>query len=134
MNFIIDLQVYPFDIMFSVCETDEAFKKNYKSASGKEPDESMLNVERDVKGRTYMNEDHALLIRIFEKGDTPKSRGVVSHEIFHAIQMIMQRIGMMELCFANCEAYAYAIQYVTELYYANIAMQKKVNKKQTRKK
>lgn len=127
MNFIVPLVVYPYDIWFSVGESDKKFI-NYLGE--RIQDEYLVDLKEDaisvmrptLRGRTF----HHLvggqtIIRLPKVPVTSLERGVVSHEIFHAVDYILRRINM-PLTDSSCEAWAYLIGYVTEQFYLGIGV------------
>lgn len=117
-NFIVPLVIYPYDVMFSVGQTNKEFKKSVKAILRKEfyndlVDDVICNMHESLQGRTW----HHLIggqtiIRVPEKWE----QGTLAHEIFHAVDYIFRRIRM-PLCDESCEAYAYLIGYLTEEFY-----------------
>lgn len=126
MNFIIGLHIYPYDIMFSVGQSDKGFLKSLKAALPKEymvdvMNDDIVHLPKECRGRTF----HHLIggqtiIRLPGKPDTPEQFGTVSHEIFHAVDFIFRRIGL-QLTAESDEAYAYLIGYVAEQFYKEIS-------------
>ncbi len=119
MNFIIDLTIYPYDIWFSIGESDANF---IKALSERLPDEHLSDLKEDnicfmspeCRGRTYHHLIGAqTVIRLKKKPQTAQEFGTLAHEIFHAVDFITRRIGL-RLMDGSDEAYAYLIGYVTE--------------------
>ena len=119
MNFIVDLVIYPYDIWFSMGESDGVFTR---TISERLPDEHFEDLKEDIicslpaecRGRTY----HHLIggqtiIRLPKKPKTAQEFGTMAHEIFHAVDFITRRIGL-RLTPNSDEAFAYLIGYVTE--------------------
>jgi len=124
VNFIVPLVIYPFDVMFSVGESDNKLRKTLKKRLVKEAFESAysddfllgFNPDSIEAGQTlFINGHRQTIIRL---GENP-SHGVVGHEIFHAVSMILKYLKM-PLCSENDEAYAYLIGYLTDRFYSNI--------------
>lgn len=131
MNFIIKLEVYPFEIMFSLGDSDKKLKNILRKKLTKEAfayaykDDFLLgfNKNSEQAGHTlFLGKHSQTIVRLGKK----PSRGVVAHEIFHAIMMIMNNLKM-PLCFKNDEAYAYLIGYVTDKFYEKIKCRRKKN-------
>lgn len=119
MNFIVPLIVYPFDIMFSIGDTDKQLRKVLKKRLPKEEfdmcveDECLLKFGGMDKGRTVMLiTGGQTIVRL---GKQP-SYAVVAHEIFHCVEFLFRRLNM-PLTLDNDEAYAYLIGYITEMFY-----------------
>lgn len=124
MNFIIPLVIYPFDMMFSLGQTDKQLRKTLEKVLHKDAFEvaysdeflSGLNPETTKAGKTLFINGHRQTIIIL--GKHPEN-GVVAHEIFHAVEMIMRYLKM-PLTTENDEAYAYLIGYITDEFYKHI--------------
>lgn len=124
MNFIVPLVIYPFDIMFSLGETDKQLRKSLRKTLHKDAFDTAynddflceLNPESTKAGKTLFITGHRQTIVIL--GRCP-GNGVVAHEIFHAVEMIMRYLKM-PLSTENDEAYAYLIGYVTDEFYRNM--------------
>ena len=113
-NFIIPLGTYPFDVMVSIDEADDQLKKLLKK----------LNVPQDyidgiqpmvesVRGRHILLENNQTIIRLKIAGrDKYEVIGNISHEVFHAVTVLFDRIGMRFCLESSDEAYAYAVQYL----------------------
>lgn len=124
MNFIVPLVIYPYDIMFSVGQSDRRFLFDCKERMQDEYYNDLASDDISIsttmrQGRTF----HHLIggqtiIRLPHKPKTASDRGTVSHEIFHAVDFIFRRINL-PLTFESHEAYAYAIGYITEQFYSN---------------
>lgn len=119
LNFIIPLIVYPFDVMVSISESDESLFAKLKK-KGVDITDTNLHVYSDTqRGRTIMFKGNQTLIRMYELRNTPEWYGHLSHEIFHAVEFIMERIGM-KLTVDSDEAYAYLIDYITKEIYKQL--------------
>ncbi len=114
-NFIIPLHIYPFDVMVSIGETDaELFPKLKKH--GVDLDDKVLIHSDTMRGRCIMFAGNQTLIRMYRPVKTPQDYGNLQHEIFHAVEFIMDKIGQ-SLCRKSDESYAYLIGYITtEIY------------------
>jgi hypothetical protein len=125
--FIVNLVVYPFDIMFSIDETDEVlFKRLKKYKNTQKECESRLTMSNTVKGRTVMLQSNQTIIRLRKQRLEHSTYGTLSHEIFHAITFILDKIGMTFNIDYNDEGYAYLIEYVTKEAYKNIKENKRL--------
>lgn len=124
-NFIIPLVIYPYDVMFSVGETDKQFKKSVKKRLRKEfyadlVDDEICSFTESHRGRTWHNLiGGQTIIRLPKHPNNCEEFGTLSHEIFHAVVYIMERIGM-KLSGSSDEAYAYLIGYITEQFWLNV--------------
>lgn len=126
VNFIVTMAVYPFDIMFSINETDKDFKKSLEGKLHKEDfdqfmsDGDMPHMENCTPGkaRTIRLAGGQTLVRINHFELNAQMQGVLAHEIFHCIEFLFRRIEIKLTKFSD-EAYAYAIGYLTEEFYKN---------------
>ncbi len=125
LNFIVDLKVYPFDIMFSFGQTDTQFKKALTDRCDvpeHEFEDRLFCFDKHPTktGRTVMLDiSHATVIRLNHIPSTPFEFSQLQHEIFHGITFILYTIGM-PFTRDSEEGYAYLIQYVTEQVYNHI--------------
>lgn len=121
MNFIVPLVIYPFDIMFSIGETNKQFKRSLKENLPKDAykccveDAWLFDFEGRDNGKSMILSSGQTICRL---GKTP-SKGTTAHEIFHCVEFILRKL-QMKLCPENDEAYAYLIGYVTEQFYLGI--------------
>lgn len=111
LNFIIPLVVYPFDVMVSLGESDKDVSKRLTHFVGNF-ESSDIEHNYSQRGRTIIYSGNQTLIRMYKLKDTPEWHGQLAHEIFHAVEFIMERIGM-KLTFDSDEAYAYLIGHIT---------------------
>lgn len=113
LNFIIPLVVYPYDIMVSIGETDKQLEKELLK----------FGISWDNKfkcsgaGRTVMTDNNQTIVRLGWWPESNKDLGTLQHEIFHAVSLIFDEIGMPLMVCTSCEAYAYLIGYLTEQIY-----------------
>lgn len=114
-NFIIPLVVYPFQVMVSIGEPDDVLKKKLIS-HGVDMSQIILTHSETQRGRCIIFGGNQTLIRMYKPVKTAEDYGSLQHEIFHATEFILERIGMT-LCKKSDEAYAYLIGYLTtEIY------------------
>ncbi len=115
LNFVIPYVIYPFDVMVSIGEDDEVLKKKLIK-HGANVNNTDLSHHHTQRGRCIMFEDHQTLIRLYQFPKTPTQFGHLQHEIFHAVEFVMDRMNM-PLTKESDEAYAYLIGYLTtEIY------------------
>lgn len=111
--------------MFSVGESDKKFIKSVKKLVLKkhlpvESEDNICHLEDECRGRTFHHTEAGYtIIRFKKKPTTCEEFGTVSHEIFHAVDFIFQRIGV-SLCLQSGESYAYLIGYITEQFYSKL--------------
>jgi hypothetical protein len=110
--------------MFSLGESKKQLRKTLKERLHEDAfkiayDDDFLDAfdpNSKQAGQTLFIKGHRqTIIRLCK---TP-SRGVVAHEIFHAVEMIM-RFLRMPLTPENDEAYAYMIGYITDKFYEQV--------------
>lgn len=128
MNFIIPLEIYPFDLMFSLGQSDEKFKKSLSEHIQKEymptNDAFIMSFEDGCRGKTFHHiTSKYTIIRLPNKPKTRVEFGTLSHEIFHAVDMIFRTIGIT-LSEDSDEAYAYIIGYITEKFWEKLLLKK----------
>lgn len=126
INFLVSLEVYPFDIMVSMGQTDTQLRQSlnkyrWPDNSIKEIEEDVMGMSNTVQGRTMMLSCNRTILRMAEIPFSTRDYGYLSHEIFHAVSFILDRVGIkFELCKSD-EAYAYLISYVTEKIYDRLS-------------
>lgn len=121
-NFIVNLKVYPFDIMFSFGETDELLNKALKKS--RVPLDDIKEVIDYTNKRTKLasfqiTEKGWSLIRLKNFPKTTKDYSILQHEIFHAVYHILKRIGI-NLCDDSDEAFSYLTEYITREVYEKL--------------
>ncbi|MCW3111301.1 MAG: hypothetical protein JWQ09_5807 [Segetibacter sp.] len=122
-NFIIPLVVYPFDVLFSIGETDQQLMDALEVILPIEAfdickeDDCLLNFNGMYNGRTLFIPGHGqTIVRL----SASPPFATVAHEIFHVVEFLMRKLNM-PLCLKNDEAYAYLIGYITEQFYLKTA-------------
>lgn len=111
-NFIIPLVIYPFDVMVSIGQSDKELYPILKKFGVDTEDDNLLTHSNTQRGRTILFKGNQTLIRMYESKTTPVWFGNLAHEIFHAVEFILERAGM-KLTLDSDEAYAYLIGYLT---------------------
>ena len=116
INFIVNWKVYPFDVMVSIGETTPIVigrieKLGYK-LNTLEKDALEIKSSGRTVGRTVMLENGATVLRLKRFDTLPINFSILSHEVFHCVEFLMDRIGI-PLTDSSSEAYSYAIQYLT---------------------
>jgi len=119
-HFIFNCEVYPFDIIVSVNQTDDELKEWLpKTGLTKKDMKAVTKLGPSVTGKCVMYKDTRTVIRILQHEDSP-IEFVIAHEIFHAAALIMDTVGIRLDEQTNSEAYAYLIGYITKEFYYNI--------------
>ncbi len=120
-NFIIPLVVYPFDVMVSVDESDEELQKTLnKYVYDPNGIGLIMNLPRTTQGRCIMLDCNQTIIRLKRQLHRHDTLANASHEIFHAVSFILQRIGMKMEVGVSDEAYAYLIAYLSKEIFSRI--------------
>jgi hypothetical protein len=114
LHVIIPLMVYPFDVMVSFGETDEELEPKLEELDIDTKEDSEWKMERTCMGKAIMFPQHQTLIRMKVVPYTCADYGILSHEIFHAVTFVMDRVGIPFQLKATDEAYAYLIDYLTK--------------------
>ena len=115
---IIDYRVYPFEVLVSFHDTFQELESVLKNKLPGDIHDGIDLFKTTNLAKTVMLSNGTTCIWF-----TPKlrkgglwSHGVISHEVFHAVDMLLTKIGMT-LTNESDEAYAYLIQYLTNEIY-----------------
>lgn len=114
------MDIYPFDIMVSIGESNKQLTKSLKPYTGRliPRDYELCNYTSDTcEGRAVMFSNNCSFIRLRKLPNGPKEFGNLAHEIFHVATFIMDRIGIKLEVMVSDEAYAYLISFLTESIY-----------------
>lgn len=115
----IDLPIYGGWVMVSINQTDAEFIKSYmkeremddKTAAENVCDMTVQEGELNLGKTVHMNGN--IIIRIFGEIQNPKDYNTLVHELFHAMDFILDFRGL-HLVDGSDEAYAYMIGYLME--------------------
>lgn len=124
ISFIISLHVFPFDVFVSIGQSDRQLKQCIKKYSFSELIQEVnevLSLPANCEGKTYTLSSGATILRIVNTPKTPHDFGIITHEIFHAVDSIMRQVGV-ELSDTSDEVYAYLCGYLTTQIYENISI------------
>lgn len=116
IHFIIPIELYGVRIFVSIGESLPIFRKQCKQF-GLLIEDTMINEDDD--GFCVSNGGH-ICIKIEKWPTTPENMGVLAHEIFHAVELIMDHIGM-KLTSDTSEAFAYLVGYITKKIYTKLS-------------
>lgn len=117
-HFIIPIVVYPFDVMVSVAETDLSLVTSLlRRGIDKEDVTAICYKNPQSTGRTVMFSGGQTVLRLRKYPKCPVTKGVLAHEVFHAVHFILDRIGTPLEIEKSDESYAYLIQYLTKEIY-----------------
>lgn len=115
LNFFFPLEVYPYNIVVSIAETDEELKKSLKKLHI-EWNEDMIC---PGSGRFIMK-DKNVVIRIKSYPNNAFGISTVSHEAFHTTAHVLEDIGMSLVLSSNDEAFAYLLDFIVYKIYKKI--------------
>lgn len=125
MNFIINCQVYPFDVMFSLGQTDEELFEVLKRC------ELVTEMDGSSKWKNKKQLGYAIqfvggqsLVRLRRIPETPEEHGALAHEILHATQFILDHVGIKYHIDYSDEAFTYLVQYITQKFHETILKKK----------
>lgn len=120
-NFIIRLNIYPFDIMVSINESNRKLKQTLIESGINITNEinKILIQKKSNDGLYIMFDSNQSLIRLKNWPQSPKDFNTICHEALHATTFILDKVGIPFDLNKNDEAYAYLLGYITEQIYAN---------------
>ena len=120
-NFIINCQVYPFDVMFSIGQTDQELFDVLKDAG------LVTEMDGSSKWKSQKQLGYAIqfiggqsLVRLRGIPKTPEEHGALAHEILHSAQFILDFVGIKFHIDYSDEAYTYLVQFITQKFHENI--------------
>lgn len=124
LRFSVPLVIYPLSVVVSIGETDEellkALKKEWPYKPAHEIAESQLfNISTTCQAIVVSFPNNEICMRLKSKPKSCEDYGVLAHEIFHAVDFVMRKVGM-ELSPKSHEAYAYLTSYLTTAIYKKL--------------
>lgn len=121
-NFILTLDLYPFDIMISINQKEDELK-NSLDECGIKYKKYITKLKRVVSrpcvATTYDVGENRTLIVFRDLNNTSRSAGTIAHEIFHAIENVFEVLPIQHSSDSS-EAWAYAIGYITKQFYEKL--------------
>lgn len=115
-NIVVDLLIFPFTVMFSLGESDNALLSKLKERDMPDEKNGTIHLSDDMLGKCTLYENNLCLIRTKFIPKTADQYGTLHHEIFHAVSFILQELDV-KLNKNTEEVYAYLTGYITrELY------------------
>lgn len=118
LNFIVPLIIYPFDVMVSLGEKDDAVITRLKKTNVSEDELHLIRMDdKSGQGRSVIFDCGATIIRLWNYPTYPEEFGSLAHEIFHAVTFVMYKIGQTLEIRVSDESYAYLIGYLTKEIY-----------------
>ncbi len=125
LNFIIDLQIYPFDVVVSIAQSDEqllaSFKKIGYQVTADDDGQWKYTSER-CQGRAASLSNGAYILRLRKYPHDLDGMRTLSHEIFHIASYVMYKIGVKLMIMKSDEAYAYLVGFITKKVYEKIGL------------
>lgn len=119
--------VYKFDLMIGIGISTQEFVKHMEDnfedgVLTNEEKDLLITTHKGIGGRVIMLEDsHALLMWLRKFPDSPENFACLSHEIFHAADMIIRQIGIKHSDECD-EAVAHLISWYTESIYTHFKL------------
>lgn len=110
----IDIPIYNKSILISINEKDKALMKQLKGINL-----TLDDIKRNSKyqrGTAILLDSDDVFIRMYTEVSTPEDYGFFHHELFHAVSMILQSLGLV-LNVGSEEAFTYLYGYVTQKAY-----------------
>lgn len=118
--FILPLVAYPFEILVSMDEEDEIVRKRLIKY-GDDEEEIKYALEMQGVGRFCLLEKNThCIIGIKSLPNKYKLMGVIAHEVFHCVTILLDHIGMKMILETSDEAYAYLTGYICEEIYRKL--------------
>ncbi len=112
--FVVKYGSYPYEVMVSIGQSDEARLRALKKHFNKKIRRSDNTLENQDGLCIDFGGDSMIAVRAFK--DEPEWYGALSHEIFHAVFNLFNHIEM-PLSESSNEAYAYVLDFLTtEIY------------------
>ncbi|KAA6329913.1 hypothetical protein EZS27_021330 [termite gut metagenome] len=117
MNFIIDCQIFPFDIMVHFGKRKELYKELVRFHLLKNEINNIKNAS--FKNRSIMFSGGQTLLYMEKQPATLNDLAILQHEIFHCVCFILDRAGV-KYSKKSDEVFAYFIQFITRKIYERI--------------
>lgn len=122
LDFIVPMAIYSTDILVCLGHNDQeccAVLDRFEETGHLDSHNWKLYWETKVVGKAVILKNNAIMIRTRDFPATCKDYNTLSHEIFHAVELLMIRIGA-SLDESSSECYAYPIGYLTEKIFQQI--------------
>jgi hypothetical protein len=111
-TFIVDWHIYPFDVLVST-DTYESVIRRLEKAGIDLNDSDRKCLQMTGPGRTIRLRDGQTVLRLKDPPNNPQRIAMLVHEVHHAVSSLFDHLGI-RLTLDSDEAYAYAVQYLTE--------------------
>lgn len=119
LAFKVEPKIYPYHIVFSINQTDDEVRKVMKKFKMDLDINTYLDYELRL-GRCTQDRSGNIFIRLrYFPDEYARRMATLAHEIFHAVEFIMSRIGIT-LSDSSDEAFAYMISFITEEVYKKL--------------
>ena len=121
-NFVIDMHIYPFDLMVSVNQTDKELTTALKRKGVTEHVPALIayGAVNNPAKYAFWNKDSMFLIRMKELPTTPMQFGMLAHEVSHVVTWALEELGFKLKASSSGEAYAYLTGFLTEKIYSGL--------------
>lgn len=121
VNFIIPMEVYPFDLMVSIGQDDNQLGRVLDKYNLTEENiRACAYPSPFVQGRAVMFSTNQSIIRLRHLPSTSEDYGILAHEIFHIVAFVLDRVGIPLDVEKSDEAYAYLVGYLTKKIFEKI--------------
>lgn len=110
MNFVIDLHIFPFEVMFSFGQTDSNLLRSIKKMTPAIPTKEQIDLS-GCDGKTIYFSSGEAVIRLPFVPTTARHFGALQHEIYHATDEFCKKMDIKRS--KSDETYAYIIGYLT---------------------
>jgi len=117
--FTVNHGTYPFDVLVAIGQEHEDIVRWFKRKKIKLSEEETEKLWMSGKGRTVMLKSGATVLRVDDIKNKADFHAHLSHEIFHAVEFLFDKIGLEHNVDAG-EAFAYQIQYLTGSIYEKL--------------
>lgn len=113
-NTLIPIDLYDTDILLVSGGSQRLLDTLHNSLKIEEYEQATkdIDLEKTEVGKTILLQGGQVVMWMPGIGLTSKDKGTLAHEIFHAAELIMQKVGIT-LCNESSEAFAYLIGYIT---------------------
>jgi hypothetical protein len=116
--------VYPFDITFSIGQSDKTLAKFLSKYDDIDIEYEMTCLKLSGAGCTSLLNNNHVVVRLVPEYDFVDFQSNVAHEIFHAVTTMMENIGLKLEIMVSDEAYAYMIGHITREFYKQLKTEK----------
>lgn len=115
--------VYPFDVMFSIGQSDKTLAKFLSKYDDIDIKYEMTCLKLSGSGCSSLLNNNHIVVRLVPEYDIIDFHANVAHEIFHAVTFMLENIGLKLEIMVSDEAYAYLIGYMTREFYRQLKIE-----------